>query len=207
MNNKKRVLFLIIIIMVLVVAVSLSAFAYFSQNEFKDGKVNVDYTTKGVDLLTFDKKDFELVVNDSNFSKTNGSNLYGETSFVGTLETTNASAKYCYNAVVILPDEKVFSYSKPGVPELILDVSNSSDGKNYTKLISDMDITTKTGTINIPTTLNGTDYKFEISSTKNKKANLYFKADVKLVWFNDADQSNNANKTYSLILKANIIEC
>ena len=207
MEDKKKVVFIGLCVIMLIVLVSISAYAYISNNEFSDGKINLEYKSKGVDVLKFDKQDLTLNVDDSNFSINNGNDLVGEVDFIGTLETSNDKTEYCYETYIILPNNPVFSYSKAGTPELILNVSLSDDGTNYTKLISEKDITTQTGLITVPTSLNGNEYKFKISTTKGNSTKVYWKANVRLVWFNDADQSKNANKNYNLTLKANIIEC
>lgn len=207
-RKNKAIIWLLIFILLIVLFTSIATYAYFQARELKQGSFNVDVTSKGVDTLKFKASDDAVFeANANNFSRGKGHDVYGE-AFVSTiLDTTKASAEYCYNVSVILPDEAVFTYSKPGTPELVLDVAKSTDNENYTNVISNMDITTKTGVINIPTTAGGSDYKHVISATKNVTSSVYWKAKVTLKWFNDTDQVINDYKAYKATIKANIVEC
>ena len=209
MNKKsKTIIWLLIFIFLTVLFSSIATYAYFSAREIYRGTYDIEVTSKGVDTLRFDSSDdVKIEANAKNFTRQFGHDVSAEASIHTILDTTNKEATYCYEISMILPDEEVFTYSKPGTPELLLDISKSNDDVNYEQIISKMDITTKTGTIKVPISKDSSEYKNKITTRKNQTAYAYWKAKITLVWFNDTDQVINDEKNYRATIKANIIEC
>lgn len=208
-NNltKKQVALIWSIVMMLfaVVSASVAAYAYFYGREYHEGSFNVDVTSKGVDTLLMSSSDkvyFEA--NASNFMQKYGKDLYGDAEVSLSLETTKRTSTYCYEVTVELPEQVVFEYSKPGVPELLLDVSYSSDGNNYNTIIDKMDITTQVGNIIVK---NGSSDKQIIKTTKGNKVYNFWKARLTLVWLRDVNQAINDYKTYEALLHVKLVDC
>lgn len=186
---------------------AVGTYAYFSTKEIYEGTFQIDVTSKGVDTLRFEKTDAKFVADVSNFAIYVGHDVFGEGKLDVILETTNKQTSYCYETTIRLPEEEVFTYTVENVPELVLDVSKSKDGINYTNVISNMDITTKTGTIKIPISPGSDDYKNIITTTKGVMTKDYWKARITFKWLKDAYQEENDYKTYKAVFEANIVEC
>ncbi|MBQ6841521.1 MAG: hypothetical protein IJO63_05350 [Bacilli bacterium] len=209
MNRKnKTIVWLVLFIFLTVVFVSIATYAYFTAREVFYGSFDVEVNSKGVDTLSFNgSDDVSIMATANNFSHEFGHDLTGTATMNVVLETTNPTSTFCYELSVKLPDNKVFVYSDGHTPELLLNVSRSSDGKNYTDIISNMDITDKIGTIRIPTTEDGNKYVNTISTKKRIAKTDYWKADVTLVWLEGVEQTINDNKEYTATLIANRVEC
>lgn len=207
--NRKRVIWLVLTIMILIICISLATYAYYVAKEIYGGTFAVDVTSQGVDTFTFNSsKDVTFSANSHNFSVENGHDVSGEGKIDIYLHTTKKEAKYCYEVNFKMPDEEIFTYSSPGRPELLLDISKRSNlNGRYEKVIDGLDITTKTGIIPVPTTKGGNNYKHEIYTIKNTENIESWKATLTLVYFNDVDQRINDEKFYSSALKVNVVEC
>lgn len=182
-------------------------YAYFSTRELYDGTFQIDVTSKGVDTLKFEKADASFIADSNNFAIYEGHDVSGEATFNIVLDTTNKSATYCYETKITLPDEQVFHYSKEGVPELVLNIIKSEDGINYESIISNMDITTKTGVIKVPIKNGSNVYKNSITADKNVTKIDYWKAKITFKWLEDVYQYQNDFKAYRAVFEANVVEC
>ena len=209
MKDKSRAKeWLIIFIILICMFFIAGTYAFLNIREYYAGTFEVDIRSKGVDIFIFDKsKDVDINLTEYNFSKGFGHDVTGETDINPTLETTNAKTKICYTLNMNLPDEQVFQYTNEGNPELVLDILYSSDGVNYNKIISDMDITAITGEIPIPVYGDESNFKHSIETTKNTKKIQYYKAIVTFKFYENIDQSINNNKTFNSSLNANVVEC
>ena len=187
---------------------SVATYAYFTAREVFFGSFDVEITSKGVDTLKFNgSEDVSITANANNFSHIFGRDLTGTATMNVELETTNPETAFCYEILVKLPDNQVFVYSDGQTPELLLNVSRSKDGKKYEKVIKNMDITDKIGTIKVPVSSKEDKFINRISTRKKIKKIDYWKAEITLVWFKDVDQTINDNKSYKATLRANRVEC
>ena len=91
-------------------------------------------------------------------------------------------------------------------PELVLDVQKSEGDGKYFDLIKSMDITQKTGKINVPIGLGLENYVHTIEASKKFDALNDIKANVTFVYKN-IDQEINNYKNYRLTLDVNVKEC
>ena len=206
-NKHKTIIWLLLFILVTALVLFFATYAYFAAREIYEGTFKVDITSKGVDTLRFEKKDAKFTADASNFAINVGHDVSGKAELNVILDTTNPSTKYCYVTSLELPEEAVFDYSVSGVPELVLDISKSSDGINFEKIISQKDITTASGVILIPISSNSTEYKNTINTTKNVTKVDYWQAEITFKWFPDVFQEINDFKTYKAVFKANVVEC
>ncbi len=208
-NKRKAYIWLLSCIILIIFFTILATYAFYNIEKKEYGGFNVNISSKGVDtLISHGSKPIFIEANIHNFTMGFGHNVVGSTLLDVSLDTTNSKAAYCYELEVTLPDEVIFQYSKPNKPELVLNIAKSTDNKNYVDIIKDLDITTKTGKIKVPTTQNGNDYVHHLNTTKNKNRTDYWKASLTLVWYSDIDQSINDNKSYDATVKANVlVEC
>ena len=209
MKNKKRTTEWLVIFIILILMFTIAGtYAFLNIQEYYEGTFEVEVRSKGIDVFTFENaQDVNINVTGYNFSKGIGHNVVGTATINPTLDTSNEKAKVCYEMNIKLPDDEIFVYSNGDNPEVVLDVTYSTDGVNFVYLIEKQDITSSTGTINIPNSNNGDDYKFVIEATRRKKKRSYFKASITFIYYEDIDQSVNDNKTYNASLNANVVEC
>ena len=206
-RKNKTIIWSLLFILLAGLMFAITTYAYFSTREVYDGTFQIDVTSKGVDTLKFEKSDAKFVADVSNFAIHVGHDVSGEAKLDVILDTTNKETKYCYETTIKLPEEEVFVYTVEGVPELVLDISKSSDGIHYNNIVTGMDITTKTGSIKIPISEDSEDYKNVISTTKGVVTRDYWKAKLTFKWLKDAYQEENDYKSYKAVFEANIVEC
>lgn len=207
-KKRKSIVWLVLFIFLIIMFSTIATYAYFTTKDYISGNFDIEVTSKGVDTLTFSSsEDVNISANVNNFSIQLGHDVTGEAVVSTTLETTKANSEYCYEVSVKLPDEQVFVYSNGTTPELVLNVLKSDDNITYTSVISEKDITTKTGTIKIPNSNDSTTNKQKIYTTKNVPKSDYWKVQITLKWFNDIDQTINDLKTYKATVNANIVDC
>lgn len=206
-KNKKSIILLIFTIFFVVMALAISAYAYYSAKEIYGGNFDVDIESKGVD--TFDIKaseDIAFFANDKTFSPEEGADVSGSAYVDVSLNTTKASAKYCYEVNFKMPDEEVLEYSNYPNPEVVLDI-DKIEGENKTSVIKRMDVTKKTGYLKIPTSTGTNNYIHEISAIKNIPEKVRWQATLTLVYYKDVNQNINKHKTFNSSLKVNIVKC
>ena len=207
-NRKKSMIWLVIFIFIFIITCIITTYAYLNVRDVRYGSFNIEVTSKGVDILKFNSSgNADVTATKYNFAPETGKNLSASAEIDVSLNTTNPSATYCYEVIAQLPDEPVFTYSITQEPELVLTISKSSNQVDYIPIIDNLDITTKTGIIKVPTTIDGNEYINTIFANKNELVHNYWKATVTLLWFKDINQEINNNKNYSLKLKANRVEC
>ncbi len=208
MKNKKKTVEWIVIFLFLVVMFTIAGtYAFLNIQDYYEGTFDVEIRARGIDIFTFEKSgDVELNITGYNFSQGWGHDVVGETYINPTLETSNEKAKICYTMDMKLPDEQVFEYTNGTNPEIVLDVEYIVNGVVY-KLIDEKDITVEKGTIHIPTTKNGDNYKFTIETTRDIIRKDLFKASITFKFYKNVNQAINNNKSYSASLNANVVEC
>lgn len=208
MDRKKLLIMTVFLAILLVGSTIAVAIAYLDTKSFHYGKFDVDITSKGVDTLEFISGDpVKVAANWRNFNIGTGHDITGHTELNVKLQTTSPeSEKYCYNLNLVLPEKNEFVYSKEGYPEIVVSISTLENGKTLT-LLNNLDVTTKSGKIPIPTSQNGNDYKFVISTTKGKEKYQPFYSSITLKWYPDIDQVVNIEKNFNTKLEANIVEC
>lgn len=206
-RKNKTIIWSLLFILFASLLFGVATYAYYVTREIYDGTFQIEVTSKGVDTLKFEKSDAKFRADSSNFAIYDGHDVSGEATLNVILDTTNKNTTYCYETSIKLPDEAVFSYTVANTPELILDISKSKDGINYENIISNMDITTKTGLIKIPISSNLLEYKNAITTTKNVTTTDYWKAKITFKWLKDAYQYENDYKTYKAVFEANVVEC
>lgn len=207
-RKNKAVIWLLLAIFLIMVFTSLATYAYFTAREYFYGDFDVEVTSKGVDTLSFlGSEDVTIKADVNNFAPGIGHDITGSAEIEVKLDTTNPESKFCYEMTMKLPDNKVFTYSDGTTPELLLNISKSSDKNTYESVIKNLDITEKIGVIKIPVAMNFDNYLNEISTTKNVTKTTYWKADITLVYFENVNQTINDQKTYSATLEAKRVDC
>lgn len=208
MDKRNRIIiWLLLFIFLIVVFVAAGTYAFFTFTEYRKGDFDVEITSKGVDTLTMEgNQDVFVEANVYNFSKEFGHDVVGETEIAVRLDTTNKKTSYEYEMVITLPDEIVFEYSDGKTPELVLNVSKSTDsGRTYTPVILNKDITQATGIIKIPIKQNSEKYVNTIATTKRKTKMDIWKVTLAFVWLENVDQTVNDQKSYKINVRANIL--
>lgn len=204
-KNQKKLLLLLFLVSAFSILISTIAYAYLQGNVYYEGNNGVSVKSKEFDTLQMNSsQDAKFQVDYTNFSKDNGHDISGTTSIDINLDTTKESAKYCYKTTIVLPSEKIFTYSAIGRPELVLDVEYAADGVNYVEVINNKDITEAAG--EMPVVFNGSD-KYIISTTRRNPVSHKWKAKLTFLWLSDVDQYLNNNKTYEMKLKTDIVNC
>lgn len=207
-RDNKTILWLTVFITLLITFCAVGTYAHYNFKQHYHGSFDVDINSKGVDVFTLHgSDDITLLADENNFAKKIGRNLTASATMDVRLETTNKNAGFCYELTVHLPEHEVFEYSAPGRAELLLNVKRTNQYGNVEYFISNLDITTKTGTIKIPVSNNSNDYLHGISTSKNKMVYHNWQADFTLVWFEDVNQEINNHKEYNARLEAKRVEC
>lgn len=230
-TDKNVVLWICVGIISVILSLVAATYAYFTGQKYYEGTFDVEVNSKGVDTLKLNTdKDINLSLDISNFSKKSGHDVSGENNLEVVLDTTKDETKYCYKLQVILPSSQIFVYSDGkcnmteyesevlctvnggkwsprNTPEIVLDVNKSLDGSNYVKIIDNMDITTRTGIIEVPIEKNSSEYINLIQTTKNKEVKNYWKGIVTFKWLKNTNQVENDNKTYEAKFKAIVVDC
>ena len=207
-RKNKAIIWIVIFILVIFASLAVSTYAFLKYRLHYHGDFEVEVNSKGVDILEFNGgKEATLIATADNFAPKFGRDLTASTDIEVKLDTTNRSATFCYEVYVHLPKEKIFEYTQEGRPELLLNVYTAGYDRKYRKVISNMDVTTKTGDIKVPVTINGSEYLNIISTTKRRVAYQYWQASLTLVYFSDVDQEINDNKTYIVSLETKRVDC
>lgn len=141
-------------------------------------------------LCSIDKDNFNETICSNNISKS-------------VLNIENIKNDYCNSILNYTPDP----ISGDVTPELVLNVYKSNNNGNYEKVIDNMDITTKVGTLNVPVSLNSSNYKNIITASANNKTIVNWKAEVTLVWLDNRFQENIKEKKYQATLEVSRIDC
>jgi hypothetical protein len=207
MKENKNLLLSIIAIATLLVSIVGVTFAYFAASVGNTAETNVKVTTSTVDSLVYTTGDpISFSASQQNFYQ-GAPNLTGSTTSSVTLNANNTEpATYCYTLDLVI-NTNTFVYTVNNTtPELKVNITKTKAGGNKETILSDYDITTKTGTINIPTTLNGSVYKNNITAAKSETTTDTFNAEVTLINLG-TQQTENEGKNFSGELKFTTVNC
>ncbi len=114
-------------------------------------------------------------------------------------EVAESDRTYCYNATLNIT-ANTFEARENGA-ELVF---NAQKGNEV--VIENMDITTTTTDVKIPTAKNGTDYKHTLVADAGQKVSDSWKLTVTLKNL-DVDQNYNTNKTFNGAVKFVTVDC
>ncbi len=201
-NKKNTVLLTVIAVATLLVAVVGATFAYFSASEATAVSKNVSVITGSGSSSSFAINGAIAVTADlSNFGSGQGDRSSDQTGTVkwtapgqaeGGTAVPDEQLRFCYTVKVNVTAND-FEYTTDGnTPELVLDVT-----KNSVAVVEAKDITEYTGTIDIPTVKDGTDYTHRLTDTSStspvEKTDTW---NVKVTLKNlSSDQNGNMGKS------------
>ncbi len=179
-----------ITIIVVVLGVLGASYAYFQGSIASNGLSNVKAFANTLDNLVFNiGDDVNITANQNNFASGQG-NLTGSTTSQVILAANNSNhASYNY-AVSFVINENTFQYTSGTTPELTLTVT-----RNGTTIISNMDITTKNGIVQIPITSGSNNFTQIINASPGAITTDTWVATVTFVNLN-SNQNANAGKGF-----------
>ncbi|MEG1150142.1 MAG: hypothetical protein RSE17_02500 [Bacilli bacterium] len=179
-----------------------STFAYFTAQAGKGASANVDVTTATSDSLVYGTwTPINITATQQNFGQ-GAASLTGETTGKITLTaSTTGEASFCYTSTITISGNNFVYSQAANTPELLLSVT-----KNTVDVITDMDITTSTATIQIPTVKGNTVYQHKITATAGTVKEDAWKAKVTFVNL-PADQQKNTGKNFTGLLKFDTVTC
>ena len=201
MNNNKKVS--VIAMITLLITVIGASYAYFTAQIGTAKTVNVTLTTGQPDVYSFATSGAITIgpVNQSNFKSTDGNKSGSSTGTVSLRAGTSAAATYCYEAYLNITANTFVYTTSAHTPEVVLTVT-----KNSTNVLSNYDITTKTGKVSFPTALNGSTIKHTITATAGSLKTDSWNVTITFVNLN-SDQQLNAGKTLTGIIKYENVAC
>ena len=209
-NKKNTVLLTVIAVATLLVAVVGATFAYFSAQggDAKSTNVTVQTGTAGSSSFTVGSA-IAITADETTFAKDLGDrtgSTTGTVSFTapgaaGTSTPAAADLKFCYSVTINIAANNFVYTVNNTTPELILDVE-----KGGTKVINNLDITTRTGAIQAPTVADGTTYVHQIDAAAGATVTNSWKVTVTLKNLS-TDQNANAGKSLSGTLKFEKATC
>ena len=199
-NRKNTILLTVIAVATLLVAVVGATFAYFTAQGTGSKQKDVTVTTETIDSMAFwIQQDITINVPVGDFG-VGKPDKEGSTTATATFKANNADAsEFCYT-VKLNVTTNTFAYTAENtsrLPELTLHVTKKSAGEGeYEDMIAiptregdPGDITTKTGTISIPTSAGATDYVHKISAAAGQSVTDNWNVTVTFV-NHDFDQSS-----------------
>lgn len=213
-NKKNTILLTVIAVATLLVAVVGATFAYFSASTGSTATKNVTVQTgsAGSSAITIDNA-IAITADQTTFAKgqpsrtgvANGTITFTAPGATGDSTPAAKDLQFCFNASVTVTAND-FEYTQTGnTKEITLDVEVGG-----TKVIDAYDITTFTGTINIPTSSSVIDYtktyEHKITAAAGGTQTQTVKTTVTLVNL-DADQNDNMGKSLSGTLKITQVDC
>ena len=208
-NKKNTILLSVIAVATLLVAVVGASFAYFTATGGTAVSKNVNVITGTAGSSSFEVSGaISIYADATNFASGKGDKSGSAT---GTVKFTAPSAvggtiadadlKFCYSVTVnITSNDFVYSVNTT-TPELILDVTKGS-----TKVVDTMDITTKTGAIQVPTAKDGKTYIHTITATAGQSLTENWNVVVTLKNL-AADQNKNTGKSLAGTLRFAHVDC
>src|SRR5574344_772472 len=206
-NKKNNSLLLIIALATLLVAMIGATFAYFTADVSGNGTSQVHVTTSTTDSLVYTPGSaISLTATQQNFYLNAGNQTGSTTSTVQLLANNTGSATYCYTVAVNITTNEFIYTVDSSTPELTLSVTKSAAGAAATSVLTNYDITTKTGSVNIPTTLGGTVYKNSITAAASASTTDSFTATVTMVNLG-TKQTANEGKNFSAKLVLTTVSC
>ena len=196
-NKKNTILLTVIAVATLLVAVVGATFAYFTAQGGSTVTKNITVTTGEAGQGTFTVNSAINIYADATTFAENAGNREGSTTgtayFKAPTQPEGATLdakdlRYCYTVAVNITAND-FEYTvNESTPELTLNVT-----KNSTAVIDTMDITTKTGNINVPTEANGNVTIHKLQTTAGQEVTDNWEAKVTLINLS-TDQNDNTGK-------------
>ena len=209
-NKKNTILLTVIAVATLLVAVVGATFAYFTATggDAVSKQVNVITGTAASSSFAIDGA-INIYADATNFAqgqanRTGSSN--GTVSFTAPTQPEGSTLdakdlQFCYSVSLNITSNDFEYTTEANTPELTLDVT-----KGGTAVISAMDITTKTGDIQIPTAAGETTYVHKITATAGATITEEWKTTVTLVNL-ASDQNKNTGKNLAGVLKFAKADC
>ena len=209
-NKKNTILLTVIAVATLLVAVVGATFAYFTAQggDTASKQVNVITGTAASSSFAIDGA-INIYADATNFAqgqanRTGSSN--GTVSFTAPTQPEGSTLdakdlQFCYSVSLNITSNDFEYTTEANTPELTLDVT-----KGGTAVISAMDITTKTGKIQIPTAAGETTYVHKITADAGATVTEAWKTTVTLVNLN-SDQNANAGKNLAGVLQFEKANC
>ena len=160
-SKRTRKYFIVLVTTLVLVVIVLSAtYAYFySISSLSHGNTIATMQTKSVDNLVFNTgQDISIVANQTNFAENRGNISQSTTASVVYKARNDTNYSEYYKAMLFIPINE-FVYSDGITPELLLTVT-----KNGVNIITNQDITTTTGMIEIPISSSSLETKQVISA-------------------------------------------
>ena len=171
-----------------------AAYAYFVGNLASNGTSNAKINANSVGNLVFTKgNNISLSANPDNFGIGSGNQTSTTTSTAKLTGGNSGSVTLYYTAIVYISENDMV-YTDGTTPELTLTVT-----KNGTTLINNMDITTSSGAIVIPTASGGTVTRHTITAAASATTTDTWAATITFVNL-ATDQSTNGHRTVNAIL-------
>ena len=199
MDNKKNgIVLTVIAVATLLVAVVGATFAYFTAQGGAAVSKNVTVQTgtagnssfaiSGAINIYADATTFAQGKGDATGSAT-GTVSFTAPGAVGGQSPAAADLRFCYSVTVNITTNSFVYTVNNTTPELVLDVTKAG-----TKVIDTMDITTKTGAIQVPTAKAGTTYVHQITAAAGATVTNAWGVTVTLKNLS-TDQNNNTGKS------------
>lgn len=209
-NKKNTILLTVIAVATLLVAVVGATFAYFTAQggDAVSKNVTVQTGTAGNSSFEIDGA-INIYADATTFAKgkgdatgsSNGTVSFTAPGAVGGQNPDAADLQFCYSVSLNITAND-FKYTvDESTPELTLDVTKAG-----TSVITAMDITTKTGEIQVPTVAGETTYVHKITADAGATVTEAWKTTVTLHNL-DSDQNDNTGKSLAGVLKFDKATC
>ena len=209
-NKKNTILLTVIAVATLLVAVVGATFAYFTAQggDAVSKNVTVQTGTAGNSSFEIDGA-INIYADATTFAQgkgdatgsSNGTVSFTAPGAVGGQTPDAADLQFCYSVSLNITAND-FKYTvNNSTPELTLDVTKAG-----TAVISNMDITIKTGEIKVPTAAGETTYVHKITADAGATVTEAWKTTVTLHNL-DSDQNDNTGKSLAGVLKFDKATC
>ena len=205
-NKKSTILLIVIFIITILVFVVGATFAFFSAQLSSGIDEDVTIRTHSSNTLTYNiDKAISVTADGTNFTQ-NDTDRYDEATGTVTYKAGSEQSTACYTLDLEVENND-FEYTvDSNTPELVLNVTKNGD-----PVITNKDITTGTNTVHVPTTLNGSVYKNEITAAaKATEQDIWV---VRVTFKNlptdqsDPSKTNNAEKSFDGSIVYKTVDC
>jgi hypothetical protein len=189
-TNAKSTVIVAVTIIVMIIAIIGASYAYLAASIGSAVTTQINVISGTIDNLVFiPGSDLTVTANQDNFGSGSGDKSGTITSQVKLTANNYSSSTQYYRAYLVVTDN-TFVYTNGTTPELTLTVKRGS-----TTVINGMDVTTKTGIIDIPVTSGGTALKQSITASAGATTTENWTATVTFVNLN-SNQNDNVGKQF-----------
>jgi hypothetical protein len=189
-TDAKKTVIVAMTIIVMIVAIIGASYAYLAASIGSAATTTLNVKTSNVDNLVFIAgNDIIVTANQDNFGSGSGDRTGSATVQAKLTANSYSAADQYYRAYLVISDNN-FVYTSGTTPELTLTVTRGG-----TTVVSNMDITTKTGVIVIPNTSGATTTKQTIHANAGATTTETWTATVTFVNLN-SNQNANTGKTF-----------